>query len=106
MTPSSPSPTRPEPKLEAHPLVKHYGLPLDCLKLTKAHRSVEGEHREAAWRVMLDHLPEGARTEVVAALKESVDLWKGYRDDVAEACGLMRGDDGNPTLRSDLAATG
>lgn len=89
------APPRPEPKLEEHPLVKHYGLPLDCLKLTKAHRSVEGEHREAAWRVMLDHVPEDARTEVVAAMGDAVTLWQGYRDDVAAACGLRRTSDGS-----------
>ena len=51
------APARPQPPLEDHPLSKHYGLPVECLALTKAHRSVEGEHRKAAWRVMLNHLP-------------------------------------------------
>ena len=40
------SPPAPQPALEEHPLAKHYGLPVECLALTKAHRSVEGEHRK------------------------------------------------------------
>ena len=84
------SPPRPTPALTQHPLVKHYGLPLESLALTKAHRAVEGEHRAAAWRVMLDHIPEESRPGVVAAMKEAVRAWQTYRDDVAEACGITR----------------
>jgi pyrroloquinoline quinone (PQQ) biosynthesis protein C len=84
------APARPQPSLERHPLVKHYGLPVDCLALTKAHRSVEGQHRKAAWRVMLDHVSAKDRQEVVAAMAEAVDAWRAYRDDVAEACGVTR----------------
>ena len=50
------APRRPVPPLEDHPLVRHYGLPVERLQLTKAHRAVEGEHRRSAWRVMLDHV--------------------------------------------------
>src|SRR5690606_1828987 len=49
------APRRPAPPLEQHPLVVHYGLPLDSLALTRAHRAVEGSHRAAAWRSILDH---------------------------------------------------
>ena len=84
------APPRPQPALEDHPLVRHYGLPLECLALTKAHRSVEGEHRKAAWRVMLDHVPAGHRQSVVNAMAAAVDAWRAYRDDVAEASGLTR----------------
>lgn len=82
---------RPEPPLSEHPLVKHYGLPLECLALTKAHRGVEHEHRAAAWRVMLDHVPAGDRQAVVDAMARALELWLAYRDDVADACGLSRG---------------
>src|SRR5438132_13069117 len=44
---------RPVPPLGDHPLVKHYGLPLEALALTRAHRNVEGGHRAAAWRSIL-----------------------------------------------------
>jgi hypothetical protein len=83
-------PRRPVPPLEDHPLVRYYGLSLDHLLLTKAHRAVEGEHRAAAWRVMLDYVPAEARLSVVESLERALALWLGYRDGVAEACGLSR----------------
>ena len=81
---------RPAPTLEEHPLVKHYGLPLDALALTKAHRRVEGSHREAAWRIVLDHIPPGDRQGVVGAMGSCLSAWLAYRDEVATACGLAR----------------
>jgi pyrroloquinoline-quinone synthase len=84
------APRRPERPLEQHPLVVHYGLPLDHLALTKAHRQVEGSHRAAAWRVVLDHISPEARERVVGAMGRCVEAWKLYRDDVAAACGLAR----------------
>ena len=51
------APKRPVAPIAEHPLVVHYGLDPDHLALTKAHRQVEGEHRAAAWRVLLDHVP-------------------------------------------------
>ncbi|HVU02313.1 MAG TPA: iron-containing redox enzyme family protein [Polyangiaceae bacterium] len=84
------APKRPTPPLEQHPLVVHYGLPLESLALTKAHRSVEGNHRQAAWRIVLEHVPEASRSRVVAAMERVVPAWKTYRDGVAEACGLVR----------------
>ena len=84
------SPKRPVAPLEEHPLVRHYGLALEHLALTKAHRQVEGEHRSAAWRVMLEHIPPVDRENVVVAMKESLEAWKTYRDGVALACGLSQ----------------
>jgi hypothetical protein len=81
---------RPAPPLSAHPLVVHYGLPLEALALTKAHRTVEGDHRRAAWMVVLDHTPAGARAGVVDAMADALAYWQAYRDDVAAACGLAR----------------
>ncbi len=81
---------RPEPPLSAHPLVVHYGLPLESLALTKAHRKVEGDHRAAAWRSVLDHVPAERRAAVVAEMDRCLQAWKAYRDDVAAACGLAR----------------
>lgn len=86
------APPRPEPPLEAHPLVVHYGLPLESLALTKAHRGVEGEHRKAAWTMMLDHVPSSDHGDVLDAMREAVRKWKDYRDDVAILCGLSRSD--------------
>ncbi len=81
------APRRPAPPLEQHPLVVHYGLPLASLALTKAHRSVEGSHRAAAWRILLDHVRADARAGCVAALERCLAAWLAFRDDVASACG-------------------
>jgi hypothetical protein len=82
------APKRPAPPLAEHPLVVHYGLPVESLALTKAHRSVEGLHRKTAWRVLLDHIDARARPGVVRAMDATLEAWLCYRDGVAEACGL------------------
>jgi pyrroloquinoline-quinone synthase len=87
----SDAPKRPLAPLEEHPLVVHYGLPLDKLSLTRAHRGVEGQHRAAAWRVVLEHVGPAARPTVVAAMRQALELWLEYRDDVAFHCGIERG---------------
>ena len=92
------SPKRPEVPLEQHPLVLHYGLPLESLELTKTHRSIEGDHRAAAWRLMLDHVGTAAYGSVTEAMEQALDHWLRYRDDVATACGLVRAADGSPTV--------
>lgn len=92
------APKRPAPPLEAHPLVKHYGLPLEHLALTKAHRQVEGSHRMDAWSIMLGHVPEADRAPVVAAMDAILARWLAYRDAIALACGLGRGPEGQPML--------
>ncbi|MBX3158916.1 MAG: iron-containing redox enzyme family protein [Deltaproteobacteria bacterium] len=84
------APRRPAPPLEQHPLVVHYNLPLEALALTKAHRRVEGSHREAAWRIVLDHIAERDRDGVVAAMQQTLEVWRAYRDEVASVCGLVR----------------
>lgn len=81
---------RPAPPLEDHPLVKHYGLPMSSLQLTKVHREVEGDHRTAAWRMVLDHVAADARPRVIAAMQDTLARWLAYRDDVAAAVGLTR----------------
>lgn len=81
---------RPEPPLSDHPLVKHYGLPIEHLALTRAHRQVEGEHRTSAWRVITQHVTKAEQPEVIAAMETALARWLLYRDDVAEACGLSR----------------
>jgi hypothetical protein len=81
------APARPEPRFEDHPLVKHYGLPIESLALTKAHRAIEGEHRAAAWHVVLDVEPS-RYPAVIAAMEEALVHWLAYRRDVAAACGV------------------
>ncbi|MBK9072799.1 MAG: iron-containing redox enzyme family protein [Myxococcales bacterium] len=84
------SPKRPEAPLENHPLVKHYGLALEHLALTKAHRQVEGSHRAAAWNVVLGHVAPERRAIVVTAMEQTLAAWLAYRDEVSLACGLVR----------------
>jgi pyrroloquinoline-quinone synthase len=91
---SGSAPRRPAPALADHPLVRHYGLPLEALALTRAHRSVEGGHRAAAWRAILDHVVAPDRQEaVIGAMQGALEHWLRYRDDVAAACGIVRGDE-------------
>jgi pyrroloquinoline-quinone synthase len=83
------TPKRPVAALEDHPLVVHYGLPIDALALTKAHRRVEGSHREAAWRCF-DHVAPADYAGVIAAMERALAAWLAYRDEVAAAVGLTR----------------
>ena len=82
----------PVPRLEEHPLVKHYGIAIKHLALTKAHRQVEGRHRLAAWAAILDHVAPTRRGPVIRAMTEAVEQWLAYRDAVAEVCGVRRTD--------------
>ncbi|MDP6933010.1 MAG: iron-containing redox enzyme family protein [Myxococcota bacterium] len=84
------APRRPEPPLESHPLVVHYGLAVEQLALTRAHRQVEGDHRISAWRCVLGHVHGPVREEIVTRLSTCLTLWKEYRTDVAVACGIQR----------------
>jgi pyrroloquinoline quinone (PQQ) biosynthesis protein C len=74
--------------LEEHPLVKHYGMAIEHLALTKAHRQVEGHHRASAWAGILDHVTPTRRGPVVRAMNEALERWFLYRDAVAEICGV------------------
>lgn len=82
------APKRPVPSLENHPLVKHYGLPLEALALVKAHRTVEGSHRAAAWRIVLEDAPASERGAAAQAIRETLGFWLDYRSEVAELCGV------------------
>ncbi|HXF74583.1 MAG TPA: iron-containing redox enzyme family protein [Methylomirabilota bacterium] len=77
-----------EPPLEEHPLVKYYGLSVERLALTKAHRQVEGNHRAAAWKAILDHVAPMRRGAIVRAMEEALGSWLLYRDEVALLCGV------------------
>ncbi|MDH5675044.1 MAG: iron-containing redox enzyme family protein [Myxococcales bacterium] len=87
---------RPQARLSQHPLVKHYALPVEHLALTRAHRQVEGDHRQSAWRILLEHVPAAERQKVIEWMERALSGWLTYRDEVAEACGLIRGADGSP----------
>lgn len=74
--------------LEEHPLVKHYGLAIDRLALTKAHRQVEGHHRSTAWNAILEHVAPLRRGAVVRVMEDALRSWLLYRDEVALICGV------------------
>jgi pyrroloquinoline-quinone synthase len=81
-----------QPPLEEHPLVKHYGMAIEHLALTKAHRQVEGQHRLAAWSAILNQVAPTRRGPVIRAMSEALQYWLEYRDSVAELCGIRRKD--------------
>ena len=99
------SPKLPAPPLEEHPLVKHYGMAMEHLALTKAHRQVEGDHRLSAWNAILSHVTPTRRGTVVRAMNEALERWLAYRDEVAAVCGVKRnGNRCSATAASVLAA--
>ena len=81
---------RPQAPLSEHPLVKHYDLPLESLSLTKAHRQVEGSHRQSAWEIILEHVGPSKRPQVLEGMNEALNAWLQYREDVAESVGLKK----------------
>ena len=40
-----------------------------------------------------------SRSNVVAYMREALERWLAYRDDVAEACGIVRGPNGPELAR-------
>jgi hypothetical protein len=86
------------PPFEEHPLVKHYGLAVEYLALTKAHRQVEGNHRASAWAAILDHVKPTRRGPVIRAMNEALEFWLVYRDEVAAVCGVVPSEAAQPTL--------
>lgn len=95
------APREPQKPLAEHPLVKHYGLALEHLALTKAHRQIEGNHRASAWQAVLNHVVEAKRETVVSAMENALAHWLSYRNEVAAACGIERAPDGQPRLITD-----
>jgi pyrroloquinoline-quinone synthase len=93
-----PASKQPQKPLDEHPLVKHYGLALEHLALTKAHREIERNHRAAAWKSILNYVSTVKRESVVLTMEQALGYWLRYRDDVAAACGIKRGRDGRPML--------
>ncbi|HKQ68624.1 MAG TPA: iron-containing redox enzyme family protein [Polyangiaceae bacterium] len=81
-----------EEAIARHPIVRFHGCPPAAMRLARAHRAVEGDHRRDAWSVVFRHVPaaEGARASVVAAVGDAHRGWLRYRDGVARAMGLQR----------------
>ena len=83
------APARPPLSAQEHPLVRHYGLPPECLRLSQAHGEVEGEHRQAAWRILLDHMASERYGEVLQGMEDILAKWLDYRQGGAMVCGLV-----------------
>lgn len=79
-----------EEAIAEHPLVKFYGCPKEAMQLVRAHRAVEADHRDDAWRMVLGHAPKDAvgQERIVAAMEQALELWLRYRDGVARTIGL------------------
>jgi pyrroloquinoline quinone (PQQ) biosynthesis protein C len=82
----------PDEAIRSHPMVKFYGCPEGAMRLVRAHRAVEGDHRSDAWDMVLAHVPVDAasRDRVAGAVEETHRAWLAYRDGVARAMGLTR----------------
>lgn len=80
-----------EEAIREHPLVKFYGCPEEAMQLTRAHRAVEGGHRDDAWEMVLSHAPRepAGQETIVAAMEEALASWLAYRDGVARSMGLV-----------------
>lgn len=78
-----------EDYIRRHPLVVHHGVPPTAMDLIRAHQAVEGEHRDAAWRMVLGHAA-GQEAGVREVVERCLALWHVYRDGVARAAGLSR----------------
>jgi pyrroloquinoline-quinone synthase len=76
--------------IAAHPMVRFYGCPPAAMRLARAHRAVEGDHRRDAWDVLFRHIPldPAASRSVSDAVADAHRAWLSYRDGVARAMGL------------------
>lgn len=90
-SPRERSPQEIDRAVAAHPLARFHGVPTPALDLIRAHQLVEGGHRQAAYRMVLDHALDAASQDaVLAELEKGLSLWLQYRDGVAYACGLKQ----------------
>jgi len=74
-------------KIRDHPLVKFHRVHPRYMELNRAHQAIEGSHRIAAWKMVLNHtVTPTHQRKVLKALADSLSLWLAYRDGVARAC--------------------
>jgi pyrroloquinoline quinone (PQQ) biosynthesis protein C len=77
-----------EDAIREHPMVKYYGCAPEKMLLLRAHRAVEGAHRQDAWASVLDHTPVELAESVAQAVETSLARWLAYRDGVARKMGV------------------
>jgi pyrroloquinoline quinone (PQQ) biosynthesis protein C len=76
-------------KILEHPLVKFHNVDPAYLDLFRAHHMIEGSHRIAAWKMVLNYAKTPSQQQKVRrVLEHSLKQWLDYRDDVARACKL------------------
>jgi pyrroloquinoline-quinone synthase len=86
----APEPVEVKQKILEHPLVKYHKVDPIYMDLIRAHHSIEGSHRMAAWRMVLNHAKTAImQRKVRLAVGHSLKLWLAYRDNVAKACRLV-----------------
>lgn len=76
--------------IRRHPLVRLHGVAPEALELVRVHKLVEGGHRADAWEAVLGYVTPAQEEAVVRVLERALELWLGFRDAVAGACGLDR----------------
>ncbi len=83
---------RSEAEIEAvvarHPLVRLHGVSPAAMELVRVHQRIEGGHREDAWAGVLEAVTTAQEPLVLAAMREALERWLAYRDEVAAACGI------------------
>lgn len=90
LEPSKPKRTEEiEAIVEAHPLVRYFGVAPECMDLIRSHQMVEAGHRHDAYDMVVNHaVSHRQQRAVLVCLKKSLRLWLRYRDGIARACGL------------------
>jgi pyrroloquinoline-quinone synthase len=77
--------------VQQHPLVRHYGLPLDSMDLIRSHQMVEAGHRHDAYEMVVNYAKTPPQQQaVLRCLNTCLSLWSAYRDAVARACRLRK----------------
>ena len=78
-----------ERKILNHPLVKFHNVHPAYMDLVRAHQMIEGSHRIAAWKMILNYARTSSQQQKVCrVLKCSLKQWLDYRDGIARACKL------------------
>jgi len=76
-------------KILDHPLVKFHNVNPAHLDLVRAHHMIEGSHRIAAWKMVLNYTQTPSQKQKVRRVMErSLKQWLDYRDSIARACKL------------------
>ena len=84
------TPAQIDEAVRRHPLVRFHGVDPSALELVRVHKLVEGGHRADAWEGVLGNVTPAQEQLVVSEMERALTLWLGFRDAVAQACGLEK----------------